>query len=80
VSDIELVTSPVGLKVPENVQVSTDGSVTVLNTQNGLPTGIVAGIAAIGAAVGIAAVGLTIFIVRRKTSAVAATAAEIPEY
>jgi hypothetical protein len=84
VSDVEFVTSPVGLKVPENVQVSTDGSVTVLSTQNGLSTGMVAGIAAIGAVLGAAAIGLTVVLVRRKQRNAAAQAdaeaAIVPDY
>ena len=72
-------TLPIGVKVPENIQISQDGTVTVVSVQSGVSTGAIAGIAAIGAAVGIAAVGLTIFIVRRKKNAVAAPSA-VPEY
>lgn len=66
VKDIDVVTEDVNVKVPANVQVSTDGSITVVQGQNGLSVGAIAGIAAVGAIVGAAAVALTIVLVKRR--------------
>jgi hypothetical protein len=74
VSDSEYSTSPASVKIPSNVQVSGDGSVTVLNTQPALSTGAIAGIAAIGAVVGGALVAMTILLVRRQQKKNAARA------
>lgn len=65
VSDLELTTGPVGMKVPDNIQVSKDGSVTVLQTSS-LSIGAIAGIAAMGAIVGSVLVTAGILIVRRR--------------
>lgn len=65
VNDIELETKPVSIKVPANIQVSKDGSVTVVNSTQTLSTGAIAGIAAMGAVVAAAAIGLAVLLVKR---------------
>lgn len=66
IRDASASTDPVGIAVPVNMQVSTDGTVTVVKTSTaGLSTGAVAGIAAMGAIVGIIGAGLAVFAVRR---------------
>lgn len=74
VNDIELQTSPVNVKVPGNVQISTDGSVTVISTPATLSVGAIAGIAAIGAAVAAASIGLAVVVVRKHKQTAAAKA------
>jgi hypothetical protein len=76
VSDLSLETSPVNVKVPENVQITNDGRVTVVNATGTLSVGAIAGIAAIGAAVAAAAIGLTVVIVHRKKQTAAKADAE----
>ena len=76
VNDVSLQTSEVDVRVPENVQVSADGSVTVVSAPATLSVGAIAGIAAIGAAVAAAAIGLTVVIVRRRKQAAAEADAE----
>lgn len=83
VDDLELKTHQVGVKIPDNVSVSKDGQVTVITGQQGLSVGVIAGIAAIGAVVAGAAIGMTVLIVRRRrqqreAAADAEKAASIP--
>ncbi|KAI9023224.1 hypothetical protein DFJ74DRAFT_668168 [Hyaloraphidium curvatum] len=67
VDEKEVQTSPVTIQVPENMQVSKDGTVTTFRTSSSLSTGAIAGIAAMGAVVGAAIAGLiTLLVLRRK--------------
>ncbi|KAI9003442.1 hypothetical protein DFJ74DRAFT_694869 [Hyaloraphidium curvatum] len=66
VHDAELVTRPVKIRVPENVQVSTDGTVTVLNVSSQtLSPGAIAGIAVVGTALAAALVAAGVLLGRR---------------
>ncbi|KAI9034097.1 hypothetical protein DFJ74DRAFT_5497 [Hyaloraphidium curvatum] len=67
VQDAELTTKPVTIRVPENIQVSSDGSVTVLSTSSSptLSAGAIAGIAVVGAVVAAALVALGVLLARR---------------
>ncbi|KAI9034091.1 hypothetical protein DFJ74DRAFT_648191, partial [Hyaloraphidium curvatum] len=66
IQDAELVTKPVAIRVPENIQVSSDGSVTVLSTSSSsLSPGAIAGIAVVAAVVAAALVALGVLLARR---------------
>lgn len=66
VKDASASTRPVSIAVPQNIQVSKNGEVTVLQTSPALSVGAIAGIAVAGAIVGVAAIGMTIFVVKQQ--------------
>lgn len=65
VNDASASTNPISITVPENLQVSGDGSMTVIKT-GALSIGAIAGIAVAGAVVGIAGIGIGLFVLKRK--------------
>lgn len=81
VDDFQVQSKPVSISVPENIQVSKDGSVTVVKAPtSGMSTGLIAGIAAIGALVAAASIGLvSLIIVRRKRAHARAHQAGLPD-